>query len=140
MIRIMTAVGERNRSMSVDTELNATFEADSEDDAVSASIRKARAVLLGEHTGGPEIDLVEGLVAHLDDLANRAGTGDPSCPCRLRHHPSPTEGERTALAIIDPRALHSIQTLPKTWTRIARSSSAAGVGVEAPLGVATEKI
>jgi phosphatidylserine/phosphatidylglycerophosphate/cardiolipin synthase-like enzyme len=94
-----------NRSLSVDTELNATFEADSADDAVAASIRHARAVLLGEHTGGPEIDRVEGLVAHLDDLANRADAGESGCPCRLRHHPSPTEGERTALEIIDPSAL-----------------------------------
>jgi hypothetical protein len=49
--------------------------------------------------------MLDGLVEHLDALADAAGRGEPGCPCRLRQNPSPTDSERAALAIIDPQAL-----------------------------------
>jgi hypothetical protein len=58
-----------------------------------------------EHSGGPEVTQVAGLVAHLDDISARAEAGDTSCPCRLRLHPSPTAEELRTLALIDPQAL-----------------------------------
>ncbi|HET8936750.1 MAG TPA: phospholipase D-like domain-containing protein [Polyangiales bacterium] len=94
-----------NRSMSVDTELNITVETDSALSELGCSIQQARATLLGEHTGGPDVPMLDGLVEHLDGLADAAARGERGCPCRLRHHPSPTDSERTALAIIDPQAL-----------------------------------
>lgn len=94
-----------NRSMSVDTELNITVETLDPLDELGRSIARARAILLGEHTGGPDVQMVDGLVEHLNGLADAAARGEPACPCRLRHHPSPTESERAALAIIDPQAL-----------------------------------
>jgi phospholipase D1/2 len=94
-----------NRSMSVDTELNCNLEADSADAPLGDLIRKLRGLLLAEHSGGAEIERVEGLVAELDDLAARAEGGATDCACRLRKHPSPTEEERDALALIDPQAL-----------------------------------
>jgi phosphatidylserine/phosphatidylglycerophosphate/cardiolipin synthase-like enzyme len=94
-----------NRSMSVDTELNISVETDNALDELGCSIAQARAMLLGEHTGGPEVHLLDGLVEHLDGLADAAVRGEPGCPCRLRHNLSPTDSERAALAIIDPQAL-----------------------------------
>jgi len=94
-----------NRSMSVDTELNLSVETDSPLDELGRSISQIRATLLGEHTGGPDVHMLDGLVEHLDGLADAAARGEVGCPCRLRHNPSPTESERAALAIIDPQAL-----------------------------------
>jgi len=93
-----------NRSLNVDTELNATVESERADEPLGRSIRAARAALLGEHTGGPAIDRADGLVAHLDELA-RGGAEGKDSPCRLRLHPSPTAQERAALAIVDPQKL-----------------------------------
>ncbi|HEX5656186.1 MAG TPA: phospholipase D-like domain-containing protein, partial [Polyangiales bacterium] len=90
-----------NRSMAVDTELNATVEAEHAETALGFAIRKVRASLLAEHTGGPEVPTVEGLVAQLDALTLNKGEG----PCRLRLHPSPTISERAALALVDPQQL-----------------------------------
>jgi phospholipase D1/2 len=90
-----------NRSMAVDTELNATIETESSETSLGFAIRKVRASLLGEHTGGPEITLADGLVKHLDALT--LNTREP--PCRLRRHPSPTISERAALAVVDPQQL-----------------------------------
>ena len=90
-----------NRSMGVDTELNVSVEAEDESRPLAASIRRVRMALLAEHTGGAELDLTEGLVARLDQLAAGVGTTGS----RLRRHPSPTEGEQTALNLIDPQKL-----------------------------------
>jgi hypothetical protein len=91
--------------MSVDTELNLSVETDSALDELGRSITHVRAVLLGEHTGGPDVYLLDGLVEHLSGLADAAARGESGCPCRLRHQLSPTDSERAALAIIDPQAL-----------------------------------
>lgn len=92
-----------NRSMSVDSELNITVEANGDgagDAALALAIHKLRMVLIAEHTGGPELELTAGLVARLDLFADGVGPG-----CRLRHHPSPTEGEKVAIALLDPQKL-----------------------------------
>lgn len=94
-----------NRSMAVDTELNLTVETESHDDELAQSIRYIRANLLAEHTGGPDLALSEGLVARLDEIAERGARGTSGEPCRLRRHPSPTVGERAALALVDPQKL-----------------------------------
>lgn len=87
-----------NRSLGVDTELNVTVEADSDTGPLVDSIRKVRASLLAEHTGGPALELVEGLVASLGKATEQPGA-------RLKLHPSPTESERTAIGLIDPQLL-----------------------------------
>ncbi len=94
-----------NRSMSIDTELNCNLEADAPDSELAHAIRGMRAHLLAEHTGGAQLDRVEGLVEELDQLSTRAASGDTSCPCRIRVHGSPTAEEKAALALIDPQAL-----------------------------------
>jgi phospholipase D1/2 len=94
-----------NRSMSVDTELNCNLQAESAETALAGSIRKLRGLLLAEHSGGDALERVEGLVDELDGFAERAARRDTSCPCRLRRHPSPTDDEKAALALIDPQAL-----------------------------------
>jgi phospholipase D1/2 len=90
-----------NRSLVVDTELNATVEAARAGDPLGQSIRKIRAALLGEHTGGPDVDRGPGLVAALDEIAAR---GDAPL-CRLRRHPSPTSDEQAILSVLDPQRL-----------------------------------
>ncbi|HEU4406260.1 MAG TPA: phospholipase D-like domain-containing protein [Polyangiaceae bacterium] len=87
-----------NRSFSVDTELNASFEADGPGDPLAASIAAARRSLLAEHLGLDDPEPDGALVPWLDDLAaRRVG--------RLRPHPSPTERETALLGVIDPSAL-----------------------------------
>lgn len=92
-----------NRSTGVDTELNATFEACSDDasrdEALRASIEAIRLDLLREHLGAPSpITPAEATVASLDAHASRRNG-------RMRLHPSPTDREKQALDVIDPQAL-----------------------------------
>jgi phospholipase D1/2 len=88
-----------NRSASVDTELNASWESAERSGALYESIRAARLNLLAEHVGVPSTELDrDDLVAHLDGLATAR-------TARLRMHPSPTEQERKVLDVIDPEAL-----------------------------------
>jgi len=75
-----------NRSMGLDTELNVSWEADSdEQEKLIDTIRRARISLLAEHCGiGDENELfrlrnIEGLVDFLSTLAD-----DPAC--QLQHH------------------------------------------------------
>jgi phospholipase D1/2 len=89
-----------NRSMGVDTELNVSVEAEASDDALIASIRDIRLALLSEHTGGHPFTADASMVAQISRLQGPSKDG-----CRLRVHPSPTEGEQTALALIDPDKL-----------------------------------
>lgn len=87
-----------NRSLSVDTELNASFEAQGPDDPIAADIAAARRSLLAEHLGSADPEPSGPLVPWLDDrAARRVG--------RLRPHPSPTERETTLLSVIDPSTL-----------------------------------
>jgi phospholipase D1/2 len=94
-----------NRSMSVDTELNLSVCAEQPGDALEQAIRRVRATLLAEHTGGPPVEELSGLVAKLDQVAERGQAGARSEPCRLRRHPSPTPNEQAALELIDPQDL-----------------------------------
>ncbi len=88
-----------NRSASVDTELNASFEAPASDAVLQASIASFRLELLAEHLGTADPLLFEeGRVDALDARATRRGG-------RLRIHPSPTPRERQVLDVIDPQAL-----------------------------------
>ncbi|MET0343544.1 MAG: phospholipase D-like domain-containing protein [Polyangiales bacterium] len=97
-----------NRSMGVDTELNLTVEVDADEDsegALAHSIRAVRGALLAEHTGGDPRTETRGLVAALEEIARAGEAGTPGVACRLRRHPSPTTGERMALALVDPQKL-----------------------------------
>ncbi|MET0384492.1 MAG: phospholipase D-like domain-containing protein [Polyangiales bacterium] len=94
-----------NRSLAADTELNCNLLAETSAAPLGQAIQQLRGHLLGEHTGGPDILVSQGLVAHLDNLATRAANGEADVPCRLRLHPSPTSEEQTALTLIDPQAL-----------------------------------
>ena len=89
-----------NRSCSVDTELNATYECASKTDALGSCIRAIRLNLLAEHLGvtGRELSFEEGRVDRLDDRAQRRDR-------RLRPHPSPTERERAIIEVLDPQTL-----------------------------------
>lgn len=89
-----------NRSCSVDTELNATYECHAKGDALARCIEGIRLGLLAEHLGvtGRTLSFDEGRVKSLDERAQRREG-------RLRLHPSPTERERTVIEVVDPQAL-----------------------------------
>jgi phosphatidylserine/phosphatidylglycerophosphate/cardiolipin synthase-like enzyme len=87
-----------NRSCSVDTELNATFETEDPSDALGRSICAARLGLVAEHLGVVDLECGECMVARLDDRAARRDG-------RLRIHPSPDEKQRAILNVIDPQDL-----------------------------------
>lgn len=89
-----------NRSMGVDTELNLLLQTDAPDSTLAAQLKALRCSLLSEHLGGaevPEGPLVPALEALIDGHEKNA--------CRLRRHPSPTDAEKTALALVDPTSL-----------------------------------
>jgi phospholipase D1/2 len=93
-----------NRSMGIDSELNASWESPGPDGPLAAAIRRARVSLLGEHLGLQRAGVLArlgrpaGLVAYLDGLV-QAGEG------RLRAQPGPTRQEARVLEVIDPQAL-----------------------------------
>ena len=94
-----------NRSMDLDTELNASWEAlPGKNPKLVEAIRRTRVSLLAEHLGlhtaaeQRALARPQGLVEHLDTLIAR-GRG------RLRTIPQPTPAETRTLNIIDPRAL-----------------------------------
>ena len=88
-----------NRSMGVDTELNASFEAEDPRSPLAQSIARARVSLIEEHLGAA-LDTANGQCL-VDFLNERAA----SAQGRLRIHPSPTEREKTLLEVIDPDKL-----------------------------------
>lgn len=115
-----------NRSCSVDTELNASFETDDASDALGRSICAARLELMAEHLGVSDLECGDSIVAELDDRAARRDG-------RLRVHPSPDEKQRALLSVIDPQDLPFdpgavededddrsifIQGLGKLWRRL----------------------
>ncbi|PZR07157.1 MAG: phospholipase [Archangium gephyra] len=83
-----------NRGMGVDTELNVTVQGDEPE--LRAAIERVRVTLLAEHMGTEQVPPVEQLVPSLDALVNTT---------RLRFHPSPTEAEKTALSLVDPKLI-----------------------------------
>jgi phospholipase D1/2 len=94
-----------NRSMDLDTELNASWETlPGQDPTLVRAIRRARVSLLAEHLGVEgaaalrPLARTAGLVDHLDGLvARRRG--------RLRTLPPPTADQARALELVDPLAL-----------------------------------
>jgi len=89
-----------DRSLGVDTELNVSVEAKSPSDPLVRTLRDLRLALLSEHLGGLPVTEAESMLAQI-----RRAQGDTGDGCRLRVHPSPTEGERAALSLIDPDKL-----------------------------------
>lgn len=98
-----------NRSMGVDTELNASWESPEASDGaqLASRIKDLRVSLLAEHAGmnangsGPHaVDLgtIEGLVARLDGL-----TSQPDA--RLTRHVMASQGEKLIMKLIDPEAI-----------------------------------
>lgn len=88
-----------NRSMGVDTELNASWEISSaEDPRLERAIRRVRVSLLAEHTGRAEhlraLATAGDLVAHLERHGGR-----------LRLVPPMTDDERALFEVVDPQAL-----------------------------------
>jgi phosphatidylserine/phosphatidylglycerophosphate/cardiolipin synthase-like enzyme len=102
-----------NRSMAVDTELHASWEAVDPEGAGEELVRRIRAIrtdLLREHAGLSEtererLELPRGLVAALDRLAALPDG-------RLRPVPPPTENQKMALKSIDPEQLPFDPTKP----------------------------
>ena len=89
-----------NRSMGLDSELNAAWEHDGEDSWLIDTIRNVRVSLLAEHAGLSAADAaglhpIEGLVTRLDALADRGET-------RLRCHGAPTPIQQAAMRLVDP--------------------------------------
>lgn len=87
-----------NRSGSVDTELNASFETEDPGDALGRSICAARLGLIAEHLGVADIECGVRVADELDDRARRREG-------RLRVHPGPDEKQRAILDFIDPQSL-----------------------------------
>ena len=92
-----------NRSMGVDSELHASWEAspDNASSALIARVRDIRTSLLAEHSGqdGNAIEAfgpLPGLVRRLDAIADRS---------RLRRHGPPRPAQRAALELLDPQSL-----------------------------------
>ncbi len=95
-----------NRSMGVDSELHVSWEAPAGQAArlPPRGVRRLRVSLLAEHAGLEGVTAIRplvaipGLVDRLDALAARPGG-------RLRAHGPPSQGQQTAMRIVDPEAL-----------------------------------
>jgi phospholipase D1/2 len=103
-----------NRSMGVDSELHASWEASTpspEAARLTRVIRRIRVSLLAEHAGAAGVRAIRGLhpigglVARLDDLSRRPGA-------RLQSHGPPTPVQAAALDVIDPQDLPFDPELP----------------------------
>ncbi len=103
-----------NRSMGVDSELHASWEASApspESARLTRVIRRVRVSLLAEHAGAAGVRAIRafhpigGLVARLDDLSRRPGA-------RLQMHGPPTPAQAAALDVIDPQDLPFDPELP----------------------------
>jgi phosphatidylserine/phosphatidylglycerophosphate/cardiolipin synthase-like enzyme len=96
-----------NRSMGIDSELHASWEATGttpDDRRLARAIRRVRVSLLAEHGGLRGVRALRalartaGLVARLDAEAAREGA-------RLQRHAGPTPVQAAAMEIVDPEAL-----------------------------------
>ena len=91
-----------NRSMGLDSELHASWEASDGDTPLVSAIRDVRVSLLAEHAGLAAEDAgalatLGGLVARLDAIAVRRH--------RLRVHELPTATQKTVMRVVDPQSL-----------------------------------
>ena len=92
-----------NRSMGIDSELHASWEAAAADTRLTDAIRAVRVSLLAEHGGlvaneSDSLESLEGLVARLDALAVRHDR-------RLRIMEAPTSTQQAVLTVVDPQSL-----------------------------------
>jgi hypothetical protein len=95
-----------NRSMGVDSELHVSWEAPAGQTAhlPARGVRRLRVSLLAEHAGLQGVTAIRplvaipGLVDRLNALAARPGS-------RLRAHGPPSQGQKTAMSIVDPKDL-----------------------------------
>jgi phospholipase D1/2 len=93
-----------NRSMGIDSELHASWEASDSDATLQRRIRRIRVSLLAEHCGvSARSDVrrlvsMDGLVGRLDAIAGRSDL-------RLRSHSWPSAIQRRILGTIDPQSL-----------------------------------
>jgi phosphatidylserine/phosphatidylglycerophosphate/cardiolipin synthase-like enzyme len=92
-----------NRSMGLDSELHASWEAAPGDAHLQERIRAIRVSLLAEHSGlsaegsGP-LEALDGLVSRLDAIAARPDT-------RLRVLEGPSAAQEALMDVVDPQAL-----------------------------------
>lgn len=94
-----------NRSMGVDSELHASWEArHSGDAALGRAIRRVRVSLLAEHSGAAGVRPVRGL-ARIEGLVRRLEGMAERTDGRLRRHGGPTPTQEAILAVVDPQSL-----------------------------------
>ncbi|MEZ4410342.1 MAG: phospholipase D-like domain-containing protein [Polyangiales bacterium] len=91
-----------NRSMEVDTELNASWQAEAGEagEALRGAIRSLRGALLAEHTGrldGSEFEPVEGLAGVIDAVCD-----DPTTKLKCQEIVEPEDGDPFLISIFDP--------------------------------------
>jgi phosphatidylserine/phosphatidylglycerophosphate/cardiolipin synthase-like enzyme len=120
-----------NRSMGVDSELHASWEAGETDDRLRDAIRRVRVSLLAEHSGmmqGHPEDVfasMEGIVARLDAIADKPGA-------RLRCHRPPSPEENAILSVVDPESLpfdpDGVEPLTRSRARRRGSPSRSEIG------------
>jgi phosphatidylserine/phosphatidylglycerophosphate/cardiolipin synthase-like enzyme len=93
-----------NRSLGLDSELHASWEAEGDASPLVDAIRGVRVSLLAEATGLADVDAgavlgpIEGLVDRLDALAGRPGA-------RLQRHGAPSTAQQVVMQVVDPEDL-----------------------------------
>jgi hypothetical protein len=93
-----------NRSLGLDSELHAAWEADGDGSRLDDAIRGVRVSLLAELAGLADVEAdpllgpIEGLVDRLDALAGRPGA-------RLQQHGPPSAAQQVAMQVVDPEDL-----------------------------------
>lgn len=101
-----------NRSMGLDSELHASWEAAPGDARLVRRIRRVRVSLLAEHGGLSGVRAVrklwapDELVAHLDEFASGPGA-------RLQRHGPPTPVQAAVMSLIDPKDLPFDPEMPE---------------------------
>jgi phospholipase D1/2 len=93
-----------NRSMGIDSELHASWEAAEKDGTLRRRIRRVRVSLLAEHCGASRYGDIRRLVS-ADGLVDRLDAITVRPDARLRRHRSPTAEQRMVLDAIDPQSL-----------------------------------